>query len=106
MRKAVVLVGSGILAFAALAQAAETSVDQVGQKFSQPSVTLKIGDIMHFMNRDDVIHNINVIDADGDATDKGLQKPGETIEQNFTAAGAFVVRCSIHPKMKMSVKVQ
>lgn len=106
MRKTVILVGSGLLACAALAQAAETSVDQVGQKFSQPSATLKIGDFMHFLNRDDVIHNINVIDADGDATDKGLQKPGETIEQKFMVAGTFVVRCSIHPKMKMSVKVQ
>jgi plastocyanin len=105
MRKMAILVGSGLFAFASLVQATEISVDQVGQKFSQPSVKLKNGDMMHFLNRDDVTHNINVIDSDDAAVDKGLQKPGETIEHKFDAAGDFVVRCSIHPKMKMSVKV-
>jgi plastocyanin len=38
--------------------------------------------------------------------DKGLQKPGETINQLFDKSGKFVVRCSIHPKMKMTVTVK
>jgi plastocyanin len=86
--------------------AADTSIDQVGQKFSITSVTLKAGESIHFLNKDDVTHNINVIDSDDNANDKGLQKPGETIDQKFDKAGDFQVRCSIHPKMKMTVKVQ
>jgi plastocyanin len=67
---------------------------------------LKAGESIHFLNKDDVTHNINVIDSDDNANDKGLQKPGETIDQKFDKAGDFQVRCSIHPKMKMTVKVQ
>jgi plastocyanin len=86
--------------------AADTSIDQVGQKFSTTTVTLKAGESIHFLNKDDVTHNINVIDSDDNANDKGLQKPGETIDQKFDKPGDFQVRCSIHPKMKMTVKVQ
>ncbi len=61
---------------------------------------------MHFVNHDDVTHNINVIDEDDNATDKGLQKPGEAIDQMFDKAGKFMIRCSIHPKMKMTIAVK
>jgi plastocyanin len=86
--------------------AGSAEVDQVGQKFSQSTLSVPRGDAVHFVNHDDVTHNINVIDEDDNALDKGLQKPGETIEQHFDKAGKFIVRCSIHPKMKMTVAVK
>ena len=86
--------------------AAATEIDQVGQKFSQSSLSVARGDAVHFVNHDDVTHNINVIDEDDNALDKGLQKPGESIDQVFDKAGKFIVRCSIHPKMKMTVAVK
>lgn len=86
--------------------AAATEIDQVGQKFSQSTLAVAAGDIVHFVNHDDVTHNINVIDEDDNAADKGLQKPGESIEQLFDKSGKFIIRCSIHPKMKMTIAVK
>jgi plastocyanin len=106
MSKFIILAAAGFVGCASLAHAADVNIDQVGQKFSMPSVTVKAGDTLHFKNQDDVTHNINVINSSDDADDKGLQKPGETIDQKFPTAGDYMVRCSIHPKMKMSVKVQ
>jgi plastocyanin len=95
------LASASVAAFAAV-----TQIDQIGQKFSQSSLTVKAADHIKFLNQDDVQHNIKVINADGDEDEKGLQKPGETIDVAFAKAGHFMVRCAIHPKMKMAVDVQ
>jgi len=95
-----------IIVGASRAWAADVDVDQQGIRFSQPSVTLKVGDTMHFHNHDDVTHNIMVIDSDDEPEDQGLQKPGVVIHKQFTDAGTFQVRCAIHPKMKMTVTVE
>jgi len=90
---------------AGAALAAATQIDQVGQKFSQAAIALQAGDHLTFLNQDDVQHNIKLINADGAEEDKGLQKPGEKIDVAFPKAGKFMVRCQIHPKMKMNVDV-
>ena len=97
---------AAIPAAATMALAAVSQIDQVGQKFSQSSLSLHLADHVTFLNQDDVQHNIKVIDADGGEDDKGLQKPGESIDVGFTKSGHFMVRCAIHPKMKMQVDVQ
>ena len=51
---------------ATIVWAAATHIDQVGQKFSQTSLTIKVADHVTFLNQDDVQHNIKVIDSDGD----------------------------------------
>ena len=100
------LIALSILILAAgVANAAQIDIDQAGQQFSKKAATVKVGDKIVYRNSDDAIHNINVIDAADLAIDKGLQKPGETIEILFDKAGKFTVRCSIHPKMKMTVSV-
>jgi len=103
-----VIIGvASVLSFAALAYAAsDVVVDQVGQKFSVPTLTVKAGKTVDFMNSDDVNHNITIIDANGNADDRGIQKPNTTIPVTFDKAGDFVVRCSVHPRMKMQVKVE
>jgi len=88
------------------AKAASVNIDQNNLKFAPNTATIKAGDALVFMNNDDVTHNINVIDADGDAADQGLQKPKQSITTKFDKAGEFQVRCAIHPKMKMTVTVQ
>jgi plastocyanin len=90
---------------ASIGYAAEQAIDQVNQKFSVSSAEIKTGDSLKFTNHDDVSHNINVIDDDGNAEDQGIQKPGEVISKTFDKAGKFEIRCAIHPRMKMSVKV-
>lgn len=91
---------------AAMAWAAVTHVDQVGQRFTQSSLTVRTGGHVAFSNSDDVQHNIKVIDGGGDASDHGLQRPGETINVLFSKSGRFIVRCAIHPRMKLPVDVQ
>ncbi len=87
-------------------RASTTVIDQSGQLFSEKSITVATGDSLTFANHDDVTHNISVINDDDDATDLGLQKPGESLTFKFDKAGKFKVRCSIHPSMKMIVTVK
>lgn len=94
------------LLLSANAFAAETVVDQQGQKFVPNAVTVKVGDSIKFLNSDDVDHNVTVIDGDGNADDRGIQKPGTPLTVKFSKAGDFAVRCSVHPRMKMTVKVE
>jgi plastocyanin len=88
------------------AAAAVTEIDQVNQRFSRSNVTLAAGATLTFVNHDDVRHNIRIIDADGNETDKGLQDPGQTIEAHFDKAGRYTARCAIHQKMKLTIDVQ
>jgi plastocyanin len=95
-----------VIAVAAAVHAAAVTVDQSGQQFSEKSLAVKPGDTVTFANKDDVTHNINVIDDDDDAVDLGLQKPGASLTYKFDKAGRFKIRCSIHPSMKMAVSVK
>ena len=100
---------TALMAFLALGvavKAATKVIDQSGQQFSEKSVSVASGDALTFANHDDVTHNINVINDDDDATDLGLQKPGENLTYKFDKTGTFKVRCSIHPSMKMTVTVK
>ena len=105
MRKTIMTIGTLVALFTSQVQAADTQVEQAGQQFSQSSLTLKAGDTIVFTNKDDVTHNIKIINGD-DTDDKGIQKPGEVIKATFAKAGTYQVRCAIHPKMKIDVTVQ
>jgi plastocyanin len=95
-----------VVAFGAGVRAASMTIEQSGQLFSEKSVTLKSGDSLTFANHDDVTHNINVINDNDEATDLGLQKPGQSLTYKFDKLGRFKIRCSIHPSMKMVASVQ
>jgi len=101
-----IAVAVAITALGATVHATTTTIEQSGQQFSEKSAALGVGDSITFANHDDVTHNINVINDDDDATDLGLQKPGESLTFKFDKAGRFKVRCSIHPSMKMTVSVK
>ncbi len=96
-----------VAGLAVSARAGETSIVQAGQAFSETDLTLKAGDHIKFLNQDDVKHNILVQagDDDDNARDMGLQAPGQTIDVPFDKAGKFLVRCHIHPGMKLNVTV-
>jgi plastocyanin len=104
MRKLVLVLLLVGVAFGARAE--DATVTQSHITFGADSVTLKAGESITFSNKDDVIHNIQIVDTDGDVDDKGLQKPGQDIKETFAKAGAYKIRCAIHPKMKMSVTVE
>jgi len=87
-------------------QAADSTVTQSHTSFDTDEITVKAGDTISFINKDDVTHNIQVTDSDDNNDDKGLQKPGETIKETFAKPGEYKIHCAIHPKMKMKVTVQ
>ena len=106
MRVSTIVLATVLIAAGAGVHAAATNISQSGQKFSEKSIDLKPGDFLNFQNQDDVSHNITVLNDNDDATDLGLQKPGETVKYAFDKAGRFKIRCSIHPSMKMTVTVK
>src|ERR1700724_3531233 len=90
----------------AASAAATITVGQHGLVFTQSAASLSRGDRIIFTNEDDVIHNINIFGPGNDeSTDLGLQKPGSTLTYKFDNAGAYRIRCNIHPAMKMVVTV-
>ena len=105
----VLLAGAFVsLAASAVAASLQPVVREIAQRairFSQPSMIVKVGDVVKYKNEDDVTHNLMVIGSDDMPLDQGLQPPGAIVTHKFTQAGTFEVRCAIHPKMKMNVTV-
>jgi plastocyanin len=87
-------------------EAATITVVQRGQVFDRSSAAVTHGDRMVFTNEDDVIHNIHVFGPGEDQKDLGVQKPGATLSYTFDKAGTFMIRCNIHPSMRMTVTVK
>ena len=102
-----VFVACAVIAlWATAAYAATYTIDQVGSRFSERSLNLNIGDVVKFLNHDDVRHNIGLIDADGNRRDLGFQEFNQELDLKVDQSGRFTVRCSIHPKMKMLLIIQ
>ena len=95
-----------LVAGAELAAAAATHrIVQKGRAFGVGEITIARGDTLLFTNEDEFLHQIYV--ASGGMTfDSNEQAPGQTIDVNFPSAGTFAVRCHIHPKMLLTVRVQ
>jgi plastocyanin len=88
-------------------QAAGTlTVVQRALVFDKASVSLAKGERITFTNEDEVIHNIHIFGPGDDQKDLGLQKPGATLSYTFDKAGSYMVRCNIHPSVKMAVTVK
>ena len=96
------LVMMAVPAFAA--DEAHTIV-QKGRVFRPSEVRIARGESLTFTNNDDFIHQIYV-QAPNFAFDTEEKNPGQNITETFTTAGTFEVRCHIHPKMKLVVRVR
>jgi len=97
---------------AALALAASTAfaatvhtVSQKGRNFSLREIVIARGDSIRFTNEDEFLHQIYV-DSKDMSFDSAEQRPGQAIDVTFPQAGIFPVRCHIHPKMLLSVRVE
>jgi plastocyanin len=77
-------------------------ITQKDREFHPDEITINRGDMLTFTNEDAFIHQIYV---DG-LFDTDERAPGENITETFTKSGTFVVRCHIHPKMKLIVHVR
>lgn len=84
---------------------AETiTVDQAGKKFSETEITIRKGDTVRFVNKDQITHNV-YSQSPGNAFDVKTQKPGEASDVKFDAVGDVDVQCAIHPSMKLRIHV-
>lgn len=77
-------------------------VEIVDFAFSPSKLDIKAGDIVKFINKDEVRHSAT---ADDDSFDTGLLGQDEAKPITFTKAGEFSYFCSPHPAMKGTIVV-
>jgi plastocyanin len=95
-------------AAALLVGADDASKHVVGQKnkqFSVTAVTIKQGEAIEFVNDDTVTHNV-FSKSEVNPFNLKLQPPGNTQLVRFARPGTAVVRCAIHPMMRLEVTVE
>jgi len=81
------------------------TVSQKGRDFALREIMVARGDTIRFTNEDEFLHQIYV-DSKDMTFDSAEQRPGQAIDVSFPQAGTFAVRCHIHPKMLLSVRVR
>ncbi len=85
--------------------AAEFSVSQKKKRFTPKELTIKRGDGVLFVNDDRYMHNL-FSETKGFEFNIRKQKPGQEDKIVFEKRGSFVVKCVIHPRMKMTIVVE
>jgi plastocyanin len=95
---------AALLLLSASAAASEHVVSQKEKTFSRSTLTIRSGDTIVFKNDDPVVHNI--FSKSDVVTFNDTQNPGEETKVTVEETGSFVVRCAIHPKMKLTVQVE
>jgi plastocyanin len=94
----------GFLMGGALA-AGPYQISQKNREFQPGHIIISRGEALRFINDDgDLLHHA-YLTSPTFQFDSRDQKPGSTFTVVFPAAGSFTVRCAIHPKMKLMVKV-
>ena len=91
-------------ALAGSAGAEELEVSQKGKSFQPGELKVKVGDTVVFHNDDEITHNIFSRSENAEFNLK-MQPPGEDLKYTFEKPGTAMVRCAIHPKMKLVVQV-
>ncbi len=94
-----------IVAASGAALAGENRVVQSGRTFEPEALTVKAGDGLTFVNSDVYDHNV-YSDSPGNVFNLGIQAPGQTNGVTLATPGTVEVRCRIHPKMKLVVRVE
>jgi plastocyanin len=105
MRKLASLVFAVVSGLSFGALAAKETIHQQGRMFSVENVTIKKGEALTFLNDDSVPHNI-MSSSKGNEFNLGSQAPGTSTDVTFKEAGDAQVICAIHPRMKMTVKIE
>ena len=81
-------------------------MDQINMEFLPPVVLATVGQPVHFVNSEDILHNVRVFNIDTKETAFNISTPiGGTYEHHFDTAGTYRVACDIHPQMGASVVI-
>lgn len=69
---------------------------------------LKVGDKIFFKNRDEVSHNVSAKTEGVVLFDVKIQDPGAKNDKaiELKTKGEYTIQCAIHPKMKITLKVE
>ena len=94
-----------ITLLASSASAAQHTVVQKGMAFVPEMLAVKAGDSILFKNEDRLTHNVYSKSAGNSFNLKALH-PGASESVTLSTPGEVEVRCAIHPKMKMTIKVE
>ena len=98
------VIGFFVVMIAAVASAADHEVAQREKGFSREMMIIQPGDAVIIKNDDSVVHNI--LSKSSGLELNELQQPGDQTKIVFKDAGQWVIRCAIHPKMKLTINVQ
>ena len=80
-------------------------VGQKGKQFSATKLQLRRGESIRFVNDDTVTHNV-FSKSETAPFNLKLQPPGAEQDVRFERPGTAVVRCAIHPMMRLEVTVE
>ncbi len=100
-----IAIAMAFIAAAPMAVAKDVNVDQKGNQFVPGELTVNVGDAIMFTNADGVAHNVHSVTPDHRFT-TGIQQPGESAQVTFDATGTIDVRCALHPRMRLTLKVE
>lgn len=95
----------GLLTIASSLHAKDFEVTQKDKKFSQKTLTVKVGDAISFKNEDAFAHNVFSL-SDVKTFDLGSYPQGQAKKVVFDKPGKAEIECAIHPDMTMVVEVQ
>lgn len=85
---------------------APAQMDQINMEFLPPVVLATVGQPVHFVNSEDILHNVRVFNIDTKETAFNISTPiGGTYEHHFDTAGTYRVACDIHPQMGASIVI-
>jgi len=80
-------------------------ISQRGRRFSPNTVVITEGTVVRIVNDDRVTHHVYIENA-GMNFDSGELPVGATVDLRFDRPGSFLVRCAIHPIMRLNVAVE
>ncbi|CAO4132521.1 methylamine utilization protein [Methylorubrum extorquens] len=98
------------LAFAATTYALPAAADEFEVtihhvELQDPGLKTKVGDAITFVNHADISHNLYLTYEDGQVETLDTQPPRTTKRAVLKQAGHVVVRCWIHPIIRMEFDV-
>jgi len=81
-------------------------MDQSGYEFLPGFLLAQTGQVVHFRNSEDVLHNIRVSESSQQKSIFNVATvPFGSYEHKFTEPGLYNIACDIHPTMRASILV-
>jgi len=71
--------------------------------YAPTTITVKVGDLVTWTNKDSVSHSAT---ADDGSFDTGILAQGQSGTASFSKAGTYTYHCKVHPNMKATIIVE